>query len=113
MLRVASATLDCVDVQRITEFWCAALGYEVDKDFGQFVFLHHPNEHLPRLGLQRVPEPKTGKNRMHLDLNAGDREEEVRRLVSLGAQEVERNSFGDYPWVVMADPEGNEFCLGG
>src|SRR5690348_66907 len=101
MLRVASVTMDCVDIQRMTEFWCAALGYEVDKDFGQFVFLHHPDGNRPRFGLQRVPDAKTSKNRVHLDLHAGDREGEVRRLVHLGAREVARHSFGDYPWVVM------------
>ncbi|WP_420855842.1 VOC family protein [Thermoactinospora rubra] len=61
----------------------------------------------PRLWFQRVPEAKTVKNRVHLDLRSDDLEAEVRRLVELGARELARHE----DWVVLADPEGNEFCL--
>jgi hypothetical protein len=62
---------------------------------------------LPRLFFNRVPEPKTVKNRVHLDLRAADRDAEVARLIAAGASEVGRHEN----WVVMADPEGNEFCV--
>ena len=67
----------------------------------------------PRLGFQKVPDPTPGKNRVHLDFSAADVEAEVDRLVDLGASETGRHSFGDFGWVVLADPEGNAFCVAG
>ena len=59
----------------------------------------------------KVPEPKTAKNRMHVDLAAADREAEVARLVELGAKRVTDMDEWGYQWTVMQDPEGNEFCV--
>ena len=65
----------------------------------------------PRLLFIRVPEPKRGKNRIHLDLLADDRDAEEARLVELGATVVARQDEADESWIVMSDPYGNEFCL--
>ena len=66
----------------------------------------------PQLLLQRVPEPKSGKNKVHIDLAGQDLDAEVARLVSLGATPGERHRLGDIAeWNVMADPDGNEFCI--
>jgi hypothetical protein len=67
----------------------------------------------PRVLFQLVPEEKTGKNRLHLDVRVGDdrREREVVRLVGLGARELWRGAQGPFAWVTLADPEGNEFCV--
>ncbi|TCN52835.1 hypothetical protein EV641_107194 [Rhodococcus sp. SMB37] len=70
----------------------------------------HP--HRPRMLFQRVPEGKTVKNRMHLDIQAGDgREMVAERLAGAGATMLHRGSQGPYEWITMADPEGNEFCI--
>ncbi len=95
------------------EFWREALGYReyfVDTSFAVLV----PKEGTaPPLVLQGVPEPKSGKNRMHLDLVVDDIEPEVERLRGLGAQRVDEGiqNVGSVQWVRMADPEDNEFCV--
>ena len=73
----------------------------------------HPDGAAPRMLFQRVPEPKTVKNRVHLDVRVGREqiEPEVARLVALGARELHRCSQGPSAWVTLADPEGNEFCI--
>jgi predicted enzyme related to lactoylglutathione lyase len=106
--------LDCNDLDREAEFWAAALRYrEVYRDEPYLVLM--PEEHEGSglvLQLQRVPEPKTGKNRLHLDLHVAAIEPEVDRLVRLGARPLnEPNQESGYRWRVMADPEGNEFCV--
>jgi predicted enzyme related to lactoylglutathione lyase len=80
----------------------------------QFVVLSPPEgDARPTLILQQVPEGKVVKNRMHMDLHAPDREAALERLLSLGARKIqdEPNCIGRYCWYLMADPEGNEFCL--
>jgi hypothetical protein len=132
--------IDCADPARLAEFWAAALpGYQVQPPPPGFdswdAFLDAndvPPEHRndasavvgdgPRVFFQKVPEPKTGKNRVHLDLHAGggpsvpldeQRERiraEVARLQALGASLVEERAGLGVAWAVMTDPEGNEFC---
>jgi hypothetical protein len=74
---------------------------------------HHLGPVPPTLTFAQVPEAKTVKNRLHLDLNPTDREQddEVRRLLDLGARHADVGQTGDASWVVLADPEGNEFCV--
>lgn len=60
-----------------------------------------------------MPEPKVGKNRIHLDFRAPVMADEVARLVGLGASVIAERSLGDFRWTVLADPEGNEFCVSG
>ena len=104
-------TLDCTDLERAAEFWQAAGGFVVDGTIpGRYVTL---SGHGVTLTLQRVEETKSVKNRMHPDLLVEDLEYEVRRLESLGATRVTpsaREEFGQ-TWFVLADPDGNEFCL--
>lgn len=104
-------TLDCCDLERMTTFWRAAAGLEVDGVIeGRFVALSGQGVTLT---LQRVDEPKTVKNRMHLDLLVADPRDEVRRLEDLGARRLAaapHEEFGQ-TWWVLADPEGNEFCV--
>ncbi|HEY3477534.1 MAG TPA: VOC family protein [Streptomyces sp.] len=104
--------LDCVDPDTLAPFWAAALGYAVLRRVPPYVVLGHPSAPLPELLLQRVPEPKQGKNRMHLDLRVREVEPELARLLDLGARRV-RGPFDDEGTltVVLADPQGNEFCL--
>jgi len=104
-------TLDCCDLRRTATFWQAAAGFVVDGVIeDRYVTL---TGHGVVLTLQRVPEPKTVKNRLHLDLLVDDVEAEVERLEGLGASRATpaaRQEFGQ-TWFVLAAPEGNEFCL--
>jgi predicted enzyme related to lactoylglutathione lyase len=108
-------TFDCVDPERLANFWAQVTGYErVDASTDELVALQAPDQRgVRRILFYKVPEPKTVKNRVHVDLAAKDPEAEIERLVSLGATRVEdrRGGLGN-SWTVMLDPEGNEFCIG-
>jgi glyoxalase superfamily protein len=109
---LVSITMDCADPAAIAPFWAAATGLRIDRGDENFVGLR-PVDGGPWLALDRVPDPKLIKNRVHIDVApfAGDdHEAEVERLISLGARRIDIGQ-GDVPWVVMADPEGNEFCV--
>lgn len=105
-------TVDCADPDALAQWWSQAVGGEVNVLApGEFSVLVRPEG--VRLGFQKVPDPTPGKNRLHLDLSTADVEAEVARLVGLGAEETGRHSFGpEFSWVVLADPEGNAFCIG-
>ena len=132
--------IDCADPHALVEFWAAALGYDVErhgdqirrmldegwaseadvtKVDGQLAWrtaaaCRDPEGKGPRLLFQVVPEPKTVKDRIHLDVQVGAerRDAEVERLVALGATWLWEASQGPHSWVTLADPEGNEFCVG-
>lgn len=116
--------IDCADPNGLARFWCSVLGYEVqdeDEDDGVVTIgspaMPEGKSQLgpvpPALTFARVPEGKTVKNRLHIDVNPTDREqdEEVRRLLGLGARHADVGQTGDESWVTLADPEGNEFCV--
>ena len=114
--------IDCADPHALARFWCAVLDYEVQGDDGGVVTIGSPlvPEGKKRLGpvpptltFARVPEGKIVKNRVHLDVNPTDREqdEEIRRLLDLGARHADVGQTGEESWVTLADPEGNEFCV--
>lgn len=136
--------IDCADPHALADWWADALGWQVepsDEDFirkmisegyaseddttthrGTLVWregaaVNHPGGResgRPRLLFQQVPEPKTVKNRVHLDLrpDVADKEGEVQRLVANGATILHRGQQGPHSWVTLTDPEGNELCLG-
>jgi predicted enzyme related to lactoylglutathione lyase len=119
-LYVAIVEIDCADARSVAGFWAAALGTTVDVDVelrdGPFVRLAPPGPGQPALGFHQVPEPRpAGKNRVHIDLGGGaGYTAEIARLVGLGARVIEErhNPAYDFTWTVLADPEGNEFCIG-
>ena len=122
-------TMDAADPGKLAAFWADALGYVLQppppgfeswEDFAvknnipfesvnDYSAIIDPEGKGPRFFFQRVPEGKTAKNRLHLDVNAGL--EAVDRLVSLGATRVREFNDNKGHWVVMLDPEGNEFCV--
>lgn len=109
---VDSLTFDCADPRRVADFWCAALGYELGEidDEGALI-RHREGEGWPLLFLV-VPEGKTVKNRVQLDLRPPQSmAKEVERLRALGATELRFVEEEDSFWTVMLDPEGNEFCV--
>jgi catechol 2,3-dioxygenase-like lactoylglutathione lyase family enzyme len=110
---ILHVTFDCRDPERMATFWAGATGYErMDVSNDEVVALHAPDSRgVRRLLFFRVPEPKTAKNRVHLDLAAKDPGAEIDRLVELGATRVEYREGNGTGWTVMLDPEGNEFCI--
>ncbi|MEU3017195.1 MULTISPECIES: VOC family protein [unclassified Nocardiopsis] len=121
--RFTELAIDCADPQALARFWCAVLDYQVRDDRPEEGFVtiggaagvegtEGPGPVAPVLTFARVPEGRVVKNRLHIDVNPADRDQdaEVRRLVGLGARHVDVGQ-GDASWVVLADPEGNEFCV--
>jgi len=109
--RVGELIIDCADPVRVAAFWCGVLGYrESARDETGVAIAGSPS--APSLLFIRVPEAKAGKNRLHFDVcpTDGDQEQELQRLLGLGARRSERIISGG-SWVVLEDPEGNEFCL--
>jgi predicted enzyme related to lactoylglutathione lyase len=105
--------LDCTDPTRLAEFWAGALDYVSLGEAGAYVVLLPDGRPGPKLLLQKVPEAKVVKNRMHLDIDAIDIEAEAARLEALGASRVQAEAIHEHStnWILMADPEGNEFCV--
>jgi predicted enzyme related to lactoylglutathione lyase len=106
--------LDCHDPERLATFWSKALGYDLIGGAGSYVLLLPPGaEKGPQFLLQRVPEPKQTKNRMHFDIHVADIEAEASRLIGLGAVRVKPEALSEHGnnWVLLRDPEGNEFCV--
>ncbi len=113
-LRIDCLTIDCSDPARLASFWSQALGWTIDfEDDTEVAITPQASHegHTTDLLFLRAPESKQAKNRLHLDLRPDDRDAEVARLESLGARRVDIGQNGDESWVVMADPEGNEFCV--
>ena len=119
--RFSELIIDAHDLQRLAQFWCDVLGYRVLEETDEVVEIGavpitaedvRRAPIAPPLVFVRVPEDKTVKNRVHIDVSPIDRsqQEEVDRLIALGATRVDIGQ-GDVSWVVMADLEGNEFCV--
>jgi predicted enzyme related to lactoylglutathione lyase len=113
VLKPGMVTIDCADPRALAVFWTEAAGYRVTGDYGTFLLLQPEDGDGLSLGLQQVPEPRAGKNRVHVDFHADDREVEVKRLVGLGAGVLGEHEAPGLRWTVLADPEGNEFCVAG
>lgn len=107
-ITLGMVTFDCTDPAALARWWAAQLGGDVNEVAqGAFVMVAWPGG--PPLGFQKVADPTPGKNRAHLDFV----DAEVARLTAGGATEVARNSYGNDFWVVLTDPDGNEFCVCG
>ena len=105
--------IDTVDPARIAPFWCALLGVEERGWFGDDYLMLTADGGAPPVAFQRVPEAKSVKNRLHVDLEVDDLDEALPKIVALGGSAVSDilEMPGGYRWRVMADPEGNEFCI--
>ena len=103
--------IDCADPSALAQFWAAALDYKIEPGEDPDEAAVVPREgHGMQLLFLRVPEGKSVKNRLHLDLRPENQGAEVDRLLGLGARRVDIGQ-GSPSWVVLADPEGNEFCV--
>ncbi len=102
--------IDCRDPDLLAGFWREVLGYVVVSRSDTLVAIAADHQTHPGLGFVRVADPESSKSRLHIDLVPDDQDVEVERLLGLGASRVDIGQ-GDVSWVVMADPEGNEFCV--
>jgi len=105
-------TFDCAHPKALATFWVQTLGYVEEGSDDEYAAIIDPEGTRPRILFTRVPEPKVVKNRVHLDLHVADMNVEVERLLALGGKRLRlrEDDDGDV-WTVMADPEGNEFCV--
>jgi catechol 2,3-dioxygenase-like lactoylglutathione lyase family enzyme len=108
--------IDSDDPDKLADFWCRALGYEVsyrsdDDETEREVAIESQDRQGWRILFGEVHDERKIKNRLHLDLRPDDQEAEVARLEELGAKRVDIGQGPEVTWVVMADPEGNEFCI--
>lgn len=112
-LQIGSLTVDCKDPRKVADFWIAALGgeesYEDEAEGAVGVDFEMDSGTLSVM-FYRVDDEKKGKNKLHFDLAADDQDAEVQRLLKLGARKIDIGQR-DVSWVVMADVEGNEFCV--
>jgi len=115
--RISELVLDCQDPDLLARFWCDVLGYvELDRVEGSIEIGPEDTGFggpQPTIIFQPTDEPKRGKLRLHIDVNATDRDQaaELERLLAIGARPVDIGQTGEESWHVLADPEGNEFCL--
>jgi len=111
-MRIGSVVIDCIDFETMWRFWQEALRYVPREDPADgWVVLRDPAGPNVNVSLQKVVEPRVGRNRLHLDLYTGDPAAEVERLLALGATRHPRAAEPDKDFVVLADPEGNLFCV--
>ena len=109
-IRVGSVVIDCNDFPVMLAFWREALRYEPREEPEEgWVVLRDPGGGNTNVSLQKVPEPRVGKNRLHLDLYTSDREGEVARLLGIGASVFPRETSPDEDFLTLTDPEGNLF----
>jgi hypothetical protein len=115
-IRIGALIIDSRDPGRLARFWAEVLNWVISQDEGLEWVVEPPAGSredcvVADLLFIKVPEPKTSKNRLHLDLRPEHQATEIARLEGLGATRVDVGQGGDRTWVVMADPEGNEFCV--
>ena len=111
--KLAVISIDADRPQVVADFWCAVLGWQVVEEDSGIISIGPRDKTWPTIDVVAVPEGKTVKNRLHFDLRADgvSTSEELERLLALGARRIDVGQGPDVSWVVLADPEGNEFCL--
>ena len=107
---LAAIVIDVADIDRAGAFWSAVLGVELGERIGQYQVIGPPIP-APAFLLQEVPEPKAGKNRVHIDISCEDLEAGVRRVEEMGGRKLRDGYDFGHSFMVVADTEGNEFCL--
>ena len=110
-LRLYQVIIDAHDPGALARFWAAVLDHDILFEDDDEVIVGSDVHAYPGLCFLRVPDSKTTKNRLHIDLDPDDRDAEIERVVGLGAVRVDIGQGTDETWVVFADPEGNEFCV--
>jgi predicted enzyme related to lactoylglutathione lyase len=112
-VRLHHIVVDAHDLPRLAQFWAQALGWQILSEREREIVIGTDENAPVGMCFMPVTDPKTVKNRLHLDLTTGaqDRDQEIERLLALGARRVDIGQTGAVSWTVLADPEGNEFCV--
>ena len=115
-IRIQCVVVDADDCERLARFWSEALGWRITYESATEWCIEPPEgspevDVAPDILFVKVPDRKVVKNRLHFDLRPADQQAQVRRLLELGAIRADIGQPDDTTWVVMADPEGNEFCV--
>ncbi|MFB7027278.1 MULTISPECIES: VOC family protein [unclassified Streptomyces] len=110
-VRMYHLAVDAHDLSAQARFWAAVLDWKVLYEDGHEVVIGADEYSLPGMCFLPVPESKSVKNRLHIDLTPDDRDAEVERILALGATRIDVGQGEDATWVTLADPEGNEFCV--
>ena len=111
-VQLSGVVLDATDPEALAKFWSEATGFPVKMSSPGYAQLE-TDDSIGHFFLIKVPEPKTAKNRCHMDFKTDDAAAEIERLIKLGASKVADHEMYGFPWTVMQDPEGNEFCVSG
>jgi predicted enzyme related to lactoylglutathione lyase len=117
-LALTAVTFDCANALATAQFWSAVLDRPLDSarmppnEFFASIGMDNPSASAHQFMFIQVPEPKSVKNRVHLDFNSDDPETEVARVIALGATRVHDKAEFAMTWTTLTDPEGNEFCIG-
>ena len=109
-VRFHMVVIDCKDPRSLATFWQGFTGFQRRRDHEDWVSIHSPDGSM-RIGFQQVPEGKVVKNRVHLDFSAADEEATAKEIEGMGAARRWVSEDPEDPFVVLADPEGNEFCV--
>src|SRR6185312_4245216 len=110
MIKLSTIVINTNNSAPLRDFWTAFLGTTVASAEDGFTWLAaEPGQ--PRIAFQEVADPTGGRRRLHLDFEASDMDAEVARALELGATTVEEHTFPAFRWMVLADPDGNEFCI--
>jgi len=109
--RWADLVVDAIDPPRLAQWWASVLDYRLLYESSDEATIGPDEDSRPTITFIHVLDAKSGKNRLHLDLSPDDRDGEVERLVNMGARRVDVGQPDDAAWTVLADPEGNEFCV--
>ena len=110
-LSLGMITIDTTDATRLAGWWAEQTGSRVVQDYGGGHLILAGGGLPALLAFQQVDDPTPGKNKVHLDLSADDRDAEVERLLAVGATLVGRRGDENFTWVTLADPDGNQFCV--
>jgi len=110
-LRLYHIVIDAHDPSSLARFWAAVLGHDILDEDDKGVIVGADESSYPGLCFLTVPDTKVTKNRLHIDLDPDDHDAEVERLLALGAARVDVGQGPDATWEVLADPEGDEFCV--
>jgi hypothetical protein len=111
--RITALAIDAIEPRPVADFWAAVLGWRIVDEGPDGISLAPKDATWPTIDVVPVPEHKTVKNRLHLDVRAdgSSTADELDRLLALGARPADVGQAADSPWTVLADPEGNEFCI--
>ncbi len=111
VVEVTSVVINTTDEEKLAAFWAKLLGVEIGHRADGFIWLRRQRQGGYSIAFQRVADPTPGRRRLHLDTSVKDIDAAAAKILELGGSQVEDHEVGGFQWRVMADPDGNEFCI--